>query len=825
MFTFVERLWQDLRHGLRMLGQNPGFTLVAVISLAIGIGANAAMFSWADALLLRPLPVAHPGEVVTMGTKVSLEGFSNLISSYPDYRDLRHNNRNFEGLTAFAGVTVGMAPRADAVPQMKFGMAVSANFFDVMGVAPRVGRGFRPDEDEVPGRDAVLVLDYATWEHQFAADKSILDRKVRLNGIEFTVVGVTPEEFTGVSQIIRPAFYLPVMMYPSVTANPKALETRDQRDFTVKGRLRSGLSMAQAQAELNTFARNLERAYPATNRNQSMVIRNELQTRIDADPIDSALSAMLLTLSMAVLLVACINVASLLTSRAPARAKEMALRLAVGAGRGTLIRQLITESLLISLAGGLLGVAVGYSGVVLLRNIQLPTDLPISLSFQLDRRVLLFSLAVSVFSVLLFGLIPAMQTTRVDLASAMKTGDAAASGRSRLWGRRFLVGCQVAVCLVLLTVSAFMYRGFEFVLASDQGFRRDHLMMMSLDPSLLHYTPAQTEQFYKALMDRARLGPGVKSVTLAATVPMSIEGAAAVVVPEGFPFPAGKENVTVFSNYVDENYFATMAVGLVRGRGFRETDSANNPRVAVVNEQFAKHYWPGQDAIGKRLRVIDNTKPASSWVEIVGIAKTGVYLWIAEPPTDYIYLPRRQYPRSRLVLLTESAGDPAGLAAPLREVVRGLDSNQPIFNVRTMEEFYDMRVVRTGNTIVQIVAGMGVMGLVLATVGLYSLGAYAVSRRTREIGIRMAIGADRLKVLTMAMRQGLTPALIGIAVGVVVSGFADRALRAVFPGRTEMDFVAYFLMTPALLAITILAAFVPARRASRIDPMQALRYE
>jgi putative ABC transport system permease protein len=825
MFTSLERFWQDLRHGLRMLGQNPGFTLVAVVSLAIGIGANAAMFSWADALLLRPLPVARPGEVVTVGTKVSLEGFTNLINSYPDYQDLRETNRSFDNLAAFSSVTVGMAPKADAVPQMKLGMAVSANFFGVLGVEPKIGRGFRPDEDQVPGRAAVLVLDYATWEQQFAAEKAVLGRKVRLNGIEFTVVGVTPEGFTGVSQIIRPAFYFPVMMYPSVTANPKALETRDQRDFAVKGRLRGGVSMAQAQAELNTFARNLERAFPATNRNQNMVVRTELQTRIAADPIDSALSAMLLTLSTAVLLVACINVASLLTSRAPARAKEMALRLAVGAGRGTLIRQLITEGLLIALAGGLFGVAFGYGGVRILREIQLPTDLPISLSFQLDQRVLFFSLVVSVFSVLLFGLIPAMQTTRIDLASAMKTADAAAYGRSRLWGRRFLVGCQVAVCLVLLTVAAFMYRGFNFVLASDQGFRRDHLMMMSLDPSLVHYTPAQTEQFYKQLMDRVRMTPAVKSVTLAATVPMSIEGAAAVVVPEGFQFPPGRENVTVFGNYVDEKYFDTMAVSLIRGRGFRETDSANAPRVAVVNEQFAQHYWPGQSAIGKRLRVIDNRRPDSPWVEIVGIAKTGVYLWIAEPPTDYIYLPRRQYPRSRLVVLAESAGDPGGLAAPLREAVRGLDPNQPIFNVRTMEEFYDMRVVRTGNSIVQIVAGMGVMGLVLATVGLYGLGAYAVSRRTREIGIRMAIGADRFTVLTMAMRQGLTPALIGIAVGVVASGFADRAMRAVFPARTGVDFVAYLLMTPALLAITILAAFVPARRASRVDPMQALRYE
>jgi putative ABC transport system permease protein len=577
---------------------------------------------------------------------------------------------------------------------------------------------------------------------------------------------------------------------------------------------------------LNAFAHRLEQAYPGTNKNQDMVVRTEIQTRIDQDPIDSALSAMLMTLSMAVLVVACINVASLLTSRAPARAKEMSLRLAIGAGRARLIRQLITESLLVALAGGVLGMGVGYAGVLLFQQIQIPTDLPLTLSFHLDQRVLLFSLAVAVFSVFLFGLIPAMQTTRVDLAGSLKAGDTAVAGRSRLWGRRFLVGCQVAVSLVLLTVSAFMYRGFHYALTANQGFRKDHLLMMSFDPSLVHYGDTQTEQFYKNVAERARTVPGVKSAALASTVPMSVEGDAAAIVPEGFQFPAGKENVTVFANRVDENYFDTMAVPLVRGRGFHETDTANAPRVAVVNEQFAQHYWPGRDAIGKRLRVVDPKEPNSAWVEIVGVAKTGKYLWIAERPMDFLYLPRRQYPRSQMVLLAESAGDPAGLAAPLREVVRGLDATQPIFNVRTMEEFYDMRVVSTGNVIVRIVAAMGFMGLALAVVGLYSLGAYAVSRRTREIGIRMAIGASRGAVLAMSLRQSLAPALCGVLAGLAASVFSERMLNAVFPAHTgQTDITAYLLVTPALIAIALLAAFIPARRASQVDPMRALRYE
>jgi len=825
MNVFLERLWQDLYHGSRMLAKNPAFTVVAVISLAIGIGANCAMYSWADALLLRPLPVARPGDVISVGTKVSLAGFSSLVNSYPDFRDLRDRTQSFDNLTAFTSVTVGLTDKPDALPQMKFGVLVTSNLFAVMGVEPELGRSFRPDEDLVPGRDAVVVLDHSLWAQQFSADPSILGRKVRLNGIEFTVVGVTPERFTGLNQMIRPAFYAPLMMFPRLSADPRALESRSARNLTVKGFLKSGVSMAQAQAELTTFARNLQRAYPDTNKNQDMVVRTELETRIDQDPIDAALSAMLLMLSAAVLLVACINVASLLTSRAPARAKEMALRLAIGAGRTRLIRQLITESLLVALAGGVFGIGVGYVGVMVFRQIQIPTDLPITLSFQLNPRVLLFSLAVAVSSVLLFGLIPALQTTRVDLASAMKTGDTAASGRRHLWGRGFLVGCQVAVSLVLLTISVFMYHGFRRELASGQGFRKDHLLLMSFDPSLVHYSDAQTQQFYKQLVERSRSAPGVRAVALASSVPMSPEGDAAVVVPEGYQFPTGKDNAVVFANRVDENFFETMGVSLIRGRGFRETDTSDTPRVAVVNEQFAQHYWPGQDALGKRLRLQDAKDPNSPWVQIVGITKTGKYLWIAEPPTEFLYLPYRQNPKSRMVLVSESAGESAGIAAPLREVVRALDVNQPIFNVRTMEEFYDMRVVSTGNTIMEIVAGMGLMGLVLAMIGLYGLGAYAVSRRTREIGIRMAIGASRPAVLQMTLLRGLTPALYGLAAGLVASVFAERLLKVVFPTQTQTDIAAYLLVIPVLLAITMLAAYIPARRASRVDPLQALRHE
>jgi predicted permease len=828
MRIFFERIWQDLYHGTRTLAKAPGFTLTAILSIAIGVGANAAMFSWADALLLRPLPFARPGDVVNIGTKVSVEGFSNLINSYPDYRDLRDHNRSFSNLVAYNGITVGFTPKPDSLPQMKLGYAVSGNFMESMGVGPELGRGFRPEEDQSPGRDAVVVLDHNLWEQLFSADKSILGKKVRLNGIDFTIIGIAPDRFVGMDHFVRPSFYVPLMMYPSLSANPKVLDTRDARNFTVKGYLKPGVTMAQAQAEITAFAQELERTHPETNKNQNIVIRTELEARIDQDPIDAQLIAMLLTLSGAVLLVACANVASLLTSRAPARAKEMALRLAIGAGRSRLVRQLITESLLIALAGGALGIGIGYAGILLFQQVQVPSDIPIELPFMLNTRVLVFSLMVAIASVFIFGLIPALQTARADLASAMKTGDAATAGRPRVWGRSFLVGSQVAAALVLLTVSAFMYRGFQRTLASGQGFRTDHLLMMSFDPSLVHYDKDKTEQFYKQVLERSRPLPGVKSVALTSAIPMSTQADAAVVAPEGFQFPKGKENVVVFAAHVDENYFDTMAVSILRGRGFRETDSTGTPKIAVVNEQFAQHYWPGQDALGKRIQVFaqdKNNNNTKDWVEIVGIAKTGKYLWVAEPPTEFIYLPWRQNLRTHMILVAESMGDPSVLAAPLREVVQGLDRDQPIFGVRTMEEFYRMRVITTSRVIVETVGGMGLMGLILATVGLYSLGAYAVSRRTREIGIRMAIGAGQGSVLRMTLRRSLVPALWGLAAGLAGSFFAERLMRTVFPAHSSVDVTAYFLVVPALFAITALAAYVPARRASKVDPLVALRYE
>jgi predicted permease len=825
--VWLEHLWRDVRQGGRVLARAPGFTAVAVLSLAIGIGANCAIFSLADALLLRPLPVARPGEVFTVGSTIAIEalGASSLASSYRDYVDIRDRSKSFAGLAAYSEVTAGFAKSPDAAPSLKIGMLVSSNLFRVMGVPPALGRDFLAEEDRVPGRDAVVILGDALWRQEFGSDPSVVGRRVDLNGRPFTVIGVAPAKFTGLDQYVRSDFFVPLMMSPALLADPKvaSLEARDARNLALKGRLAKGASQERAEAELTAIGKDLERAYPDTNKNRRWAVRTELQARVAQSPPDAMLVAMLATLAIAVLLVACANVAGLLTSRAPVRAREMAMRLAIGAGRGRLVRQLVTESLLTALAGGVVGLGVGYAGMSLFRQIELPTDLPIALSLRMDRRALLFGLAASILSALLCGLLPAIHAARADLTAVMKAGDAVDPRRRRRWGRTVLVCGQVAISVVLLAVALFMYRGFRAQLDSGPGYRTDHLLMMTLDTSLVRYSDTQSARFFQDVADRAREIPGVVSVAMAASIPMATGGQRfETLVPEGFQFPVGKESAIVLANRVDEHYFDTLALPILRGRPFRAEDTREAPPVVIVNEQFARHYWPNDDPIGKRIRLVRD----DAWAQVVGVAKTSKYFFIAESPTEAVYFPYRQRRAEDMVMLVASAGDPATLAGPLRDTVRRLDPALPIYNVRTMAELYRMRATKIFNVLIGAVAGMGLMGLGLALVGLYGLVAYDASRRTREIGIRIAIGADERLVLRMVLRHGLRLAVVGLVVGLAASVGAGRLLAAAFPtGLEQQEGVTLLAVVPIVLAVTFLAAYLPARRASRISPVQALRQE
>jgi predicted permease len=819
---WLEESARDARHAVRLLRRNPVFSAVAILSLALGIGANGAIFSLADELILRPLPVRDPGSVVTVSADTPDEGFSGGMS-YPNYRDLRDTSQSFEGLLAYQVSSVSFARSREAVREMRKGMLVSDNFFDVLGVQPVVGRTFAPDEGRVPGRDAVVVLSHAFWKNALAGDTSIVNAVVWMNGVDFHVIGVAPATFTGPEPPLRPAFYAPLMMAQRLGATAEnRLEKRAARSLSVMGRLKSGRTRQRAQAELTTAWRALEQQYPDANRNQTIAVRSGLEERIRQDPWDTVLLGILAALSAIVLTIACANVANLMLGRGRTRSREMAIRLALGVSRPRLVRQLLTESLLLALIGCALGLGIAYGGIRFLRTI--PTADQIVIAPQLDQRVLAFGLFVAAMSALLFGLAPARQSLRTDLVPGLKTSELGDASRQRAVGRNVLVIAQLALSMVLLIATGMLLDGFRKALVLDPGFRTDHLIMMSSNTSLARYTPVQTQAFYRDLVDRARALPGVASAALTSSVPFKVgDWATEAVIPEGYQFPTGQDHVSSAAAVVDEHYFGTMQISVIRGRAFTAGDRSDSRRVAIVNEEFAKTHWPNADPIGKRLRLSDAPGP---WMEVVGVTKTGKYTWIAEAPMPFLYLPFAQQERTRMSLLVETMNvDPALLAAPLQDVVRGLDVNLPVLNVQTYSSLYHERAIAVPLMIMQIVVTMGLLGMTLALIGLYALVAYSVARRTREIGIRMAIGAGKSDVRQMVLRQGLKLSIAGIAVGGIASVAFARLLTAALVGVGTPNPATYIVAPAALICLTMAASYFPARRASLVDPLVALRNE
>jgi predicted permease len=826
----IDGFFQDLKHGARMLVKNPGFTLIAVASIAIGVGVNAAMFSMADGLVLRPLPVPRANDVVSVGSIAPRadETFflSNNRLSYLDYVDVRDRAQSFSGLAAYTVTFASFAAGRDQVAQSKLGLAVSGNFFDVLELQPALGRAIRPDEDQVPGRDAVVVLAYDTWAEQFGSDPGIVGRQVRLGGLDFTIVGVAPKNFTGMHLVLPPAFLIPIAMSSKLAGSPPStlLEQRNFRYLEVRGRMKPGVSIEQARQEVSAIARGLEQAYPDTNRNFGMLVRTAFETRLDERGASAPSAFMLMTLAFAVLLVACANVAGLLMSRAPAREKEMALRLAIGGGRSRITRQVITESILLAAGGGALGLAMGYGGVLLLRRLPIISDIGVRLTFELDRRAIAVGLVLAAASALLSSLVPAWRASRTaNLALTLRSGSSNVERRSRLWGRNGLVTGQVALALMLLTVTVYLGRAFQAELGQP-GFRTERILLSSFDPRLAGYDAVRTEAFYRQLSERVRGLPGVTSVGMTSIVPLNQDNREpANIVPEGFQLPRDTNSLTILSSRIDEGYLATMAIPIVMGRGFASSDRTETPRVVLINRAMAARYWPEQNPIGKRVQLMDRQN--QPWAEVVGVTADNKYNWIGEGPTPWMYLPQRQDVGSRSTLLVASTGDAAALAGPVRDVVKDIDPNMPISSVRTMEEFYYGNATSIVATLTGVTGMMGILGLSLALVGLYGLVAYAAARRTREIGIRMAVGAPSASVLRMIFRHGLALAAAGVVLGVIGSVAVGGIIRSVFPNAGMIDLTTYVLVVPVLVAITLLAALVPARRAARIDPLVALRQE
>jgi len=819
-WAWLESIAADIRYAFRALRAQPTFVAAAVVSLALAIGANSAIFSLADALLLRPLPVPEPSGLLDVSNATPdnpLEGMS-----FPDYRDLRDRSRSFAGLAAYRLGTLAATATPAAPAQLRLAMFVSDNFFSVVRVAPALGRAFLPEEANQPGH-ALAMISYDLWQQQYAGSSAAIGASLRLNGILFTIIGVIPDSFTGLDRFSRPTVFVPLGMSQLLggeTSNP--LEDRAKHNLVIKGRLNRDISRESAMAELATIGAALEQENPNTNHNRRPAVRAEMDRRIQQTPQMLSLIKMLMGMVGLILVIACSNLANLLLARARVRSREIAIRLSIGAGRGRLVRQLMTESLLLAMIGGAVGLLFAYGGILLLQQLSVPSEPPSILAVQLDWRIVEFSFLAALVSCLFFGLVPAWQTVRLDCLTALKAGGNAASGPRRTLGRDALVVGQIALAMVVLVAAGMFLAGFRRMVTGAPDYRVDHVISMDTAPLLVHYSPEQTREFYRRLVDLTRTISGVEAVALTESLPLSPSQTIVTVVPEGYQFPKGREKTVVFGSAVDAGYFSTLRVPILRGRSFTDDDRAESRRVAVVNEQFAKSYWPDQDPIGKRIRLDGTDGPMA---EVVGVAKTGHYLVVNEAPASYVYLPYDQNPRSRMTLIVQSSADPSQLAGPLRETVRSIDASLPVFNLRTVATLYESRATGTWLQFFQMVGTMGFIGLVLATIGLYGLVAYTVSRRVKEFGIRVALGASRRDVVWLVERRGLLLSASGIAAGGVLAVAASPLLSAGFLGLGTPSPAVWTVVPLGLLVVGAVASFAPARRAAEIDPLVSLRNE
>jgi predicted permease len=817
-----ERIWHDVRHGLRLFAKSPAFAAIAVISIACGTGANVAMFSAADTLLLRPIPVRDAGGLVTVGSLEPDTVIDIALASYPDYRDIRERTRTLTGLVAFQTNRAGIGLTTSSPRQMRLVSTVSGNFFDELAIPFALGRGFIAAEDAVPGRHPVVVLNDPLWNAMFARDPDVLGRTMVIGRTVFTIVGVTAASFTGMEGLRAEAAFVPIAMWRELlqVSELDPLTSRDFRTLTVKGRVRDDATLDQVRAEMAIIGRDLARAYPEAMAGRRFVAQSEFQARLSRGPVVGALIAILSILSLAVLAVACANVAGLLTSRAPLRARELGLRLALGAGRGRLVAQLLTESLAIAAAGAVGGIALGYAGIALIQQLQFPSESFAIPEITMNARVLTFSLILAAVSAILFGLGPAVTATKIDLTSALRVGEATGRRRWRLTGRSTLVAIQVALSLTVLSGAMITLQTFVDAFGSGPGFRTTQMAKLDVDAAQAGHSGVSAVAFFTRLADAAAGIPGVQSAAVTSAMPlMNVE----VLTVEEAAFPSERDWATApLANVVSERYFDTMGIPLAAGRSFRADDDAAAPGVAIVNETMARRHWPGESAIGKRLTLRGRHQAS---VAVVGVARDSMYLYPAETPQRMMYLPLRQNPRSTMVLLTHTAGSSAAPLPEMRAAIRRIDPSVPSYDAQTIEYFYATIAVNIARTVLVLVGGIGLMGVAITVVGLYGLVSFSVNRRTREIGIRIAVGATYARVMRMLLQQGLTPAWVGMAAGVFMSVVAAVALPALAPFSATYDAWAVVALLPALFVVTLAAAFIPARRAATINPIVALREE
>ena len=816
----MEFIWQDMRYGARMLLKSPGFTVVAVLTLALGIGANTAIFSVVNFVLLRPLEYANPDQLVMVWERNTKKGWNESPTSFADFVDFRDNAKSVE-LVAFTDTNFNLT--GGDQPERVAGLRVSANLFSLLGVNPARGRWFAPGEDK-PGAGHVLILSYGLWQRSFGGNSNLVNQTVQLNGQSYTVVGVMPPTFK-----FPPAFSATTTseelisnadLWVPLTTDDVPL-IRNIRNLKMIGRLPAGVAPQQAQAEINSIASRLAREYPDVNAGlESVVI--PLHEQIVGDVREALL--ILLGAVVLVLLIACANIANLLLSKATARHKEIAIRTALGANRGRLLRQLLTESTLLGLLGGVFGFLVAYAGSKTLVSFG-SFSIPQLTDFSFDMKVPLFALVVSLLTSLIFGLAPAIDASNPNLNEALKEGGRSSSGgatRARL--RNALVITEVALAVVLVTASGLMLRSFVRLQGTSSGLNPHNLITLELElPDVRYHAAQQQTLFQQQLLQRVGSLPGVQNAATVDNLPFSGNAFNTSFTIEGRPTGPTTETPRAYYRVISPDYFPAIGIELHKGNQFTDRDTAEQPGVAIVNETAAQRYWPGVDPLGKRIK---RGRPESKnpWLTVIGIVSGSRQLSLKEGSQPEIYVPYLQNPGLTFTLVARTASDPRSLTGALRKEVLSADREIPAVNIKLMEELISNSVAKE-RFYVLLLAVFAVLALILAAVGVYGVMSYSVTLRTRDIGIRMALGARPADIFKHIVGQALLLGLIGLGVGIVLAIASTRVMSSLLYGINATDPLTLAITSLVLLAVALLASYLPARRATRVDPLVTLRYE
>jgi predicted permease len=817
---------KDIRYAIRVLAKSPAFAAVAVLSLALGIGANTAIFSLLNALLLRPIPVQDPSGLVSIFT-TDQRNPGNLPLSHLNYKDLRDQNQVFSGMSAFTFAQLNWSHNnaAEQVPAQ----VVAGNYFSLLGVTMASGRGFAPDEDVKA--TPVAVLSHGFWERSLGRDPGIVGQTLTLNRQPYTVVGVAPKGFTGTLVGGGPSVWVPMSMHDLAQPGFDWYEQRRGLFLFTFGRLKPGVSMPQASANLRTLFAQLERAFPTDNKGRSAGVVPLLDARLNPNGDDGApvvqISLIMMTVVGLVLLIACANIANLLLARASRRRREIAVRLALGAERMRLVRQLLTESVVLSLVGGALGVLLSYWLLAWLRAADLPLPIPVNDEITIDGRVLAFTAALSALTGVLFGLAPALQGTRPDVVPILKNENvpsgAGGRGFAGLLGmRQLLVVSQVALSLVSLVAAGLFLRSLNDAHRIDPGFEARGVLVMTFNLGRDGYTPERGRLFYDRAVERTSVLPGVVRVSIAQNAPLG-GGLLRSVFPEG---PVGNDTTTrdrvlVQVNPVSPGYLETLGIPLQRGRDFSSTDDVGKPLVVIVNETMAERFWPGEESLGKRFKFFGDQEFST----VIGVARNSKYNGVAEDPIPFIYQPIRQNYTPTATLHVRAAGEASGLTSAVRATMREVDPTLSVFDVRTLEEQVSTSLAPLRINVV-VLTSFGALALLLASIGLYGVASYSVSQRTREIGVRMALGAQRSSVLSLVLGRGLLVVGIGISVGLVCAiALASLVPPTLLPHTSTRDPLTLAGTSIVLALVALVAVYIPALRATRIDPLVALRTE